>query len=303
MADKIFVRLCETSLSDAPIPNNFNFDSKTTIKELMKNDDFNLKNMDFRKYKELYRRILIGKLINVKTIELNDNTITVQGSHYHELPIDRFRIHDDEASLSSVIIKADKWEGRFKEYDLVSALWPIINPKLFNAVHDEFYNKEVSEHCKFLSASSNGIQGIAQLNPTLINPKYGIGLKQKTLFKTKDALLSNPDSIANNFWLFELTNHGKDIYEKKKGASLFAFIAPRELSEKETEMLKVFEQNDPDFVKGVKEGWSILFFSSGEYVMLPGVVSKENIVSKIPENIKINKPDLTYYNTDGTKLC
>ncbi len=302
LADKIFVRLCETSLSDAPIPNDFNFDSKTTIKELMKSVDFTLKNIDFRKYKEIYRRILIGKLIDVKMIELNDISITVKGANYHELPIERFRMHDGEASMSSVIIKADKWEGRFKEYDLVSTLWPIINPKLFDAVHDEFYNKDVSEHCKFLAESSNGIQGIAQLNPTLINPKYGIGLKQKTPFKTKDALLSNPDSIANNFWLFELTNHGRDVYEKKEGASLFAFIAPRELSEKETEMLKVFEQNDPDYVKGVKEGWSILFFSSGEYVMLPGVVSKENIVSKIPENIKINKPDLTYYNTDGTKL-
>lgn len=78
------------------------------------------------------------------------------------------------------------------------------------------------------------------------------------------------------------------------------FIAPRELSAEENEKLKEFEQNDPEFVKGVKEGWSILFISNLEYVIMPGIVSRSEIISKIPESVKNKNPDTIYFNTDNT---
>lgn len=303
LADKIFTQLCDTALSNAPIPSHFNLETNTTIKELMKNTDFSLNNVDFRKYEEVYRRILVGKCIDVKTIELVEEQISVHGASYQALPIEKYRIHDGEVSLSSVAIRADKWDGRFKEYDLVSNFWPIINPQLFDALHSEYCIEKVSNHCKLLSESSNGIQGIARLNPTLINPKYGIGTEKRIHFRQKRVLMSNPDSIENNYWLLELTNHNQDTIDgKKKGASLFAFIAPRELSAGETEKLKEIEQTDPDFAKGVREGWSILFISSGEYIILPGIVTKADIISKIPGSIKTQHSSITYFNTDGTKL-
>ena len=303
LADKIFTQLCETSLSDAPIPSYLTLNVRPTIKELMNSSDFVLEDVDFRKYEEVYRRILLGKLIDVKTIELAENKVTVQGTNYQELPVERYRIHDGEFSLSSVAIKADKWEGRFKEYDLVSNLWPIVNPLLFDALHNDWRENMISTHCKQLENMGNGITGIAQLNPTLINPKYGIGKEKKDRFGQKRVLISNPDSIENNYWLFELTNYNRDgVDGKKKGASLFAFIAPRDLSPEESERLKEFEQNDPEFVKGVKEGWSILFISNQEYVIMPGIVKKAEIISKIPESVKNKNPDITYYNTDETIL-
>jgi len=303
LAYKIFTQLCETSLSEAPIPSYLDLNAKATIKALISSANFALTDVDFRKYEEVYRRILLGKLLDVKTIEVVEDNLTVQGANYQELPIERFRAYENEASLSSVVIKADKWEGRFKEYDLVSSLWPIVNPLLFDALHNEWRDNIVSMHCKQVENVGNGIQGIAKLNPTLINPKYGIGVEKKDCFGQKRVLISNPDSIENNYWLFELTNHNRDVVDgKKKGASLFAFIAPRELSAEETERLKEFEQNDPEFVKGVKEGWSILFISNQEYVIMPGIVQKAEIISRIPESVKSKNPDITYYNTDDTVL-
>ena len=302
LVDKFLILLCETTLGGAPIPKNCNFGVDISIKQLIKNSDFTLSNTDFRKYGEIYRRILIGKLINANNIEVKDSSLSVQNSTYTEFPVDKYRMHDKEYSLSSVAIKADKWLGAFSEYDLVSTLWPIVNPKLFNALHDDHHVKEVSSHCKMLSESSNGVQGIARLNSTLINPDYGIGVEHKTHFKEKTFLLSNPDSIAHNFWLFELTNYKKDTFALKKGASLFAYIAPRELTYEENLRLKDFEQTNPKYVKGVKEGWSILFFSNGEYVIEPGIVFKADIINEIPNGIKAKDPDITYFNTDGTKL-
>lgn len=302
LTDKLLVLLCKTSLGNAPIPKDFNMGTQITICELMKNAEFSLNNIDFRKYEEVYRRILIGKLINVNSIKVNDSSMLVHGSDYSELPVERYRIYEEDYSLSSVVIKADKWEGKFKEYDLVSHIWPIVNPHLFDTLHDEYEIKEISPHCKTLHEASNGIQGIARLNPTLINPAYGIGLEHKSNFEKKDCLLSNPDSIAKNFWLFELTNPKRDASEHNKGTCLFAFIAPRELTDEETLRLKELELSIPDFVKGVKEGWSILFLSNKEYVIEPGIVSKSYIISKIPESIKSKEPEITYYNTDGSVL-
>lgn len=302
LADEIFNQLCSTSLRNAPIPGHLNFGAEATIEELMQQSDFSLNSVDFRMYEEVYRRILVGKFIDVSAIELSDNSVIVHGANYHGLPIERHRLHDSEVSLSSVAIKADKWDGCYKEYDLVSSLWPIVNPLLFDALQSEYDIRDVSDHCKLLSHSGNGIQGIAQLNATLINPKYGIGLDNDHRFGKKRVLLSNPSSIAKNYWLFELTNHGKDTFDNKKGASLFAFIAPRELSEDEAKKLTEFEQNEPDFVKGVKEGWSILFISNEEYVIMPGIVEKADIISKIPTSVKSKDPSIAYYNTDGTKL-
>lgn len=301
-ADKILYALCETTLGDALIPRRYDLETQLTIKELMTGSCLTLKNVDFREYEEVYRRLLLGKLIDAKIIEIDSNVLVCQSSNYSDLPIERYRIHDSSWSLSSVVIRADKWDGYLKEYDLVSNLWPIINPQLFDALFDEHSIKDVSTHCKLISETGNGIQGIANLNPTLINPKYGIGQEGSTFFGKNKALLSNPDSIARSFWLFELTNHNRTKFTDKKGASLFAYIAPRDLSEQEMKMLKEYEEKEPEFVKGVKEGWSILFISNQDYVIEPGIVTKSYIVSKIPESSKTKELGITYYNTDGTKL-
>ena len=302
LADKILILLCDTSLGTAPIPEHFNTGESITIKELMQKTDFLLNNIDFRKYEEVYRRILIGKLIDVADITITDNSMLVKNSNYYEFPVERYRIHDSEYSLSSVAIRADKWEGMFKEYDIASHLWPIVNPCLFDALHDDYEIKVISSHCKLLNELGNGIQGIARLNPTLINPTYGIGVEHKDHFKKRTCLLANPDSIAKNFWLFELTNHKKDTFEHNKGASLFAFIAPRDLTAEETLRLKELEVSDPNFAKGVKEGWSILFLSNEEYVIEPGIVCKADMISKIPKSVKSKEPGITYYSTDGSVL-
>ena len=302
LADKILILLCDTSLGTAPIPEHFNTGESITIKELMQKVNFSLNNIDFRKYEEVYRRILLGKLIDVADITITDNSMLVNNSNYHEFPVDRYRTHDSEYSLLSVAIKADKWEGIFKEYDIASHLWPVINPQLFDALTDEFSVIDVSSHCKMLREAGNGIQGIATLNSTLINPTYGIGLEHKSYLKKRTCLLNNPDSIAKNYWLFELTNHKKDTFEYNKGAGLFAFIAPRDLTAEEALRLKELEVSDSNFAKGVKEGWSILFLSNEEYVIEPGIVCKSDIISKIPESVKSKEPGITYYSTDGSVL-
>ena len=206
---------------------------------------------------------------------------------------------DEKISLSTCAIRADKWEGKFAEYDVVSCLWPIVNPKLFDKLTCVYEQKNISPHCKLIDSSGNAIQAIARLNPTLINPKYGIGCRDNSSFSKDNNDIGNPDKIANGFWLFELSNHGETVRRDKKSPTLFAYIAPRKLSDLEEHLLKEYEEKDKTYVEGVRNGWSIYFLGAMQkYIIKPGIISRSDIELQIPEAYKEITPDISYFNTD-----
>ena len=84
LADKFLIELSNTPLGTAPIPEHFNVGEKITIKELMTNSDFTLNNINFKKYQEVYRRILVGKLIDVTSVKINNDSMIIEGSNYSE---------------------------------------------------------------------------------------------------------------------------------------------------------------------------------------------------------------------------
>ena len=59
-----------------------------------------------------------------------------------------------------------------------------------------------------------------------------------------------------------MTNHGELTREKKISYALYAYIGPRKLNEMEQERLDELAESDPEYVQGVKEGWSILFLGA-----------------------------------------
>ena len=208
-------------------------------------------------------------------------------------------MYDGELSLTTCAIRADKWEGKFAEYDVVSCLWPIVNPKLFDKLTCISQQKSISSHCKVINSSSNAIQAIARLNPTLINPKYGIGCRDNSSFYKDNINIDNPDKIANGFWLFELSNHGETERKEKKSPTLFVYIAPRKLSDSEESFLKEYEEKDKTYVEGVRNGWSIYFLGAMQkYIIVPGIISRSEMESKIQKVSKKNTSDISYFNTD-----
>ncbi len=75
------------------------------------------------------------------------------------------------------------------------------------------------------------------------------------------------------------------------------------MNELEIKRLSELEETDPTYAKGVREGWSILFLGKmGKYIICPGIVTKEYIISLIPESFKGLDPDIEYYSTDGSKV-
>ncbi len=129
--------------------------------------------------------------------------------------------------------------------------------------------------------------------------------KAQRTFKKVDCYVGKFENIQRNFWLYELSDFGKLTKEEKISPALFAFIAPRKLNKQEEIRLAEMEteKENAQYVKGVREGWSILFLGAIEkYVIEPGKIRREQIVQKIPRSFKEIKPDIQYVFTDGSVL-
>ena len=273
------------------------------LSEFLSKDEITIENVNTQDYQEISRQILLGKCINAELINVFDNNLYINSSTYTDIPKGKYYMGDGKLSLSACAIRADKWEGKFEEYDVVSCLWPIVNPKLFDKLTCMSQQNSISSHCKVIDSSSNAIQAIARANPTLINPKYGIGCRDNSSFNKDSINIGNPDKIANGFWLFELSNHGETVREEKKSPTLFAYIAPRKLSESEESLLKEYEQKDKTFFEGVRNGWSIYFLGAMQkYIIVPGIISRSEIEMQIPEAFKNFTPDISYFDTNNKQV-
>lgn len=269
-----------------------------TINDFLKNEEITIKHANILELRELSRQILISKCISPISIKVIDDDLIIQSKTIEQISTKTPFLTGDELSISSCVIKADLWEGKYSEYDFVSSMWPIINSKLFEKLN--YPNIIISEHCKQIDSSGNSIQMIAKMDPTLINPSYGIGEHESHAFSYKKNFLGRPEKIAKNFWLFELNNHGELEYNEKRSPTLFVYIAPRILTEDEKEELETYKQTDPIYYKGVQEGWSIYFLGRiKEYVIVPGIISREEIEKKIPPEYKKLAEDIEYIDTNG----
>ena len=88
--------------------------------------------------------------------------------------------------------------------------------------------------------------------------------------------------------------------EKRKNV-IYVYIDSKELSEEEKVKIKNYESNEA-YMKGIREGWSILFYRyNDEYLIVPGMMGREEIIKQIPEYARNHDDGIEYYFTDGTK--
>lgn len=301
IASKLVVDIATSEENDIFFPDDSL--SHLKIADLLSNEETKIENVNIQEYQEISRQILLGKCINPDLVIVHDDNLYVKSSNYTDIPMGKYYFGNKNLSLSACAIRADKWEGKFAEYDVVSSLWPIVNPKLFNKLTCISQQNSISSHCKLIDSSGNAIQAIARLNPTLINPNFGIGYKEKSSFNKNNIEIGIPDKIANGFWLFELSNQGETERKEKKSPTLFVYIAPRKLNDLEENLLKEYEEKDKVYVEGVRNGWSIYFLGAMQkYIIVPGIISRSEIELQIPESFKKITPEISYFDTNNKQV-
>lgn len=265
-------------------------------------EELTLKWVAFRKLKERSKRVLSAKLAAATNLVVADATALLKGSDF--FPLSRggsmARVRD-----WTLVYRADEWTGAFQEFDWVSAVWPILPARLHDKI-DVFNGRSraINPRVKILHHFSNNISGIGDLDPATIHQRLGVYRvkKDSILDSEPESLIYRFEEAANDFWFGELGD--RDQPENKNRWVVHAYIGPRELSPKEAEDIKRYLADDPDYVRGVTEGWSILFLGQKDTntICLPGIVSRKRMVEMIPTSFWSAHSDLSFFFLDGERL-
>lgn len=265
-----------------------------TINDAIEAESFTMKNIDLLSLNSVMRELVMAKMIPAARVELRDHDLMVTSSSF-DPPSEIFSNYQKSYHSLEYVIKADIWTGIFEAYDIVNLMWPVVPERVFNKIplFDEekiagFDKKQ--GRIKIIESAGNGLQGIAKIEPAMVNPKFGISSCAKDLFAKQRCLIGTCEQIQNSFWLFELNQHGELRWKENKDYALYVYIAPKELSAEDENVLHDFVGNDDAYVQGVREGWSILFLGYDQkYYILPGIHKKQNLIELIPSSIRNRK--------------
>lgn len=246
-------------------------------------------------------QILMGKLLFSESIHVSGNKVMVGAGHEFKL----INISSNYGVRDSEILIASSWEESV-EYDLISDLLPLIPDKLFFALQkgDSFYRDVINDRGITINSYSNGIGSLFKQDPLMINESMGIYTEEfDRLNKGDDNKIYCFVKKRTAFWLSEI-NSRTEVFEEKKRNVLFVFVSPRVLSCEEEQKLSTFLDKDPEYVKGVREGWSILFTGTEKInsIIKAGLQSRADMIKAIPEEFWLNNKDTTFLFLDGTEM-
>ncbi|MCL2576834.1 MAG: ATP-binding protein [Defluviitaleaceae bacterium] len=270
-------------------------DDECSVYKLFKTEKMSLAT-DIRGLNDFGYTLLMIKFATSSYIEVKDMDILLDASISFSECLSENNCYSI-SGFRGFVIKADIWDGLYQEYDMVSSLFPLIPVRLYEKTEENKHTgiQILQNRIKSLSHSINdSIVHVSLFEPAFINPStHGISRNYS------EKRVSNRINKRGNVLDFSMDYIFKD-YPKDANYVLFAFISPNELNADETESLK--NCTDEIYVRGVREGWSILFIGSNNYTIMPGHVQKADIITKAitehGEFIEQNKS--TLFNIDDT---
>ena len=102
--------------------------------------------------------------------------------------------------------------GKYEDYDIVTGIWPIVPDYLFDQYRTEYSNATNGLRYKLIERISNGLQGIANLDPVLINPTIGISIKRNDGLARKRNMVGKMESIQHDYYIHEFPGSEKYYY-------------------------------------------------------------------------------------------
>jgi hypothetical protein len=276
-----------------------------SFREFLDLEEILLPHINFQELSLAAQLLFLGKCGNTDQIAVDERGLCLSGRGFTSIASDK---RDTERAFSSFLLRCDEWTGPFDEYDLVSQYWPIVPAKTFDQVIQFGENKTLDSKNRYsiIQRFSNGITALGEQDPCLIHPQFGLYQHNESFSlnrnNKKQCMVGNFDKKEGEHWLYEINGH----YVKEGTARyvLFVYISPRKLTDEEENRLKEYEIKSPDYVEGVRKGWSILFLGQKDSrpIIRPGIVSRELMVNAIGKEVWEKLGDDEYLFLDGTPL-
>lgn len=292
--DKLFEKL-KNYLLDVDHISDFFEAGKSKVK-------FNLLFNDLSKHEWI---VYLSKILDADKIELFDDYFEITTTK--ELTINQNLLENyRDGKNVPFITYADNWNSYFPEYDMNTALYPIVSLSLFELAESKYYDNKVknNDRIKWLGTMSNGLSGMGNLQSIQLIPDFGFGSIPRKEWHEKEypSRVLNFERSLGKFWLYELNNYGNTIKENHKDYVLRAFISPTILSDEEIVRLDTIKEKYPIYYEGVHNGWSVIFLGkTDEIVYLVGYHKVDELLKDIPSSFS-NPEKINYHLVDGKKV-
>jgi hypothetical protein len=299
-------RYSDVLLSDIA---NLTQNTKMTLREFLDADKVCFQRIAYHSLSPAGQLLFYGKCGTATRLTAGNDGVCVEGIGLSPILTTHSR-HWGNHHYTEILLRCDGWSGRFSEYDLVTDFWPAIPPKLFDcllkAKHgDRPERLAASERAIEIHRTGNGITALGEQDPCLVHPRFGLYHEDPTSWSKElhACKVGRFDKASNDHWLFEINDYWEKESEPVRNV-LFMFVSPRVLNPEEELRLKEFESSDPDYVKGVREGWSLLFLGRKHMhpIICAGLVSRRVVVGAVPDDIWGKLEEEEYRFIDGTPL-
>lgn len=263
-------------------------------KEILEFKDFNLSSLD-----KLTEKLLLFKLISADRIDVTSDAVKCESKKLYKAP---FIGKKNDLDFNKILIKSDSWADSYKEFDIVSSLFPLIPEHLFKAIGN-YEGTKVNDRTKVVHAYSNGITAFFDQDPLLVNQELGLYTPDSKLFEKDINRVYQFDNKRSNFGLMEI-NERFGYKNSKEQNVITAFVVPRKLNEVEKQKLEELKDKDKSYYDGVTNGWSILVTGrrNQNTVILPGKKSRQELSSTLPDEFWEENKDVKFKYLNGQEM-
>lgn len=268
-----------------------------TISDFMNAETLEIPAYDYHRFDLLTSKLVISRLFAADSITVDDdNNVRVHIAGGGKLPENEGYFH----GMKYLVPVPNNCEC-FKEYDLISCLYPLVPERLTNALtRHERINQEIKGTCAYsVSAYSNNYTALFDQDARTIHPVHGLYTIESHLGHKPETFINVFDRKSSNFQFFDF---GYDRMQDKKGMMLLAFVAPRELTPKDRLEIEKFRDTLPDYYRGVMEGWTVLVtaMTKDNLIVLPGKRTRTEMIEKLSPEFWEEYKDFEFRFLDGS---
>lgn len=268
-----------------------------TISDFMKADTLEIPEYDYHRFDLLTSKLVIAKLFAADNITVDsDNHVRIHTAGGSKLPENEGYFH----GMLYLVPAPDNCEC-FKEYDLISNLYPLVPERLVNSLtRSERINQEIKGTRAYrVSAYSNAYTAFFNQDARTIHPVHGLYMVESHMGRKPETYINAFDKKRSDF---QFLDFGYDSMLDKKGMMLLVYVAPRELTTKDCVEIEKFRDSLPDYYQGVMEGWTILVTAMkiDNLVVLPGKRTRKEMIEKLSPEFWEAYKDFEFKFIDGT---
>lgn len=289
--------LSNSSLASMNWPSLEQLVQKTiSIKDFMDAKKLEIRNYNYWTLDTLAQKLVFAKFITADSIEVTINhTIIVKSNMCGFLPEE-----DERYSKRHYVIKVDKDNGVFDNYDIISNLYPLVSACLFHELKAGYYGQNCTDRVIILPAYSNSFYAFCNQDSRLVHPSYGMYISDKHRFGHNTAMVHRFESKVPDINLLSLEERFR---AEGNELMITAYISPRELSIDDQKRLNA-GSDDHVYLKGLKAGWSILTTGKHEYnlVIKAGKKTRQELVKGLPDYFWEHYKEKKFVFIDGTDV-